>query len=453
MLRTFLTAISPVLGFLAISLPLISSPVSAQILVGPSSTGAPFQEIQPAIDAANPGQTIFVSAGTYEGFQLTKPMHIIGAGATQVIVEKTAVDHCPLGWTTIEVTGLPANTNTVIAGMTLRGPVPGAVFATCYCARMHHNLGTIVLHDIRVASPLPPLDIHVSDFVFISNSLLAAVYPAGTTVSGLWQQGSGLRVIESNVWVADSEIFGLGATALHEPVIGFAGARVINGNLFLARTSVTGGDGGYAPFGNCGGQSGYPGGPGVLVAGASFLRVVGDGNDSITAGSGGLIGACDGAGASAILVTGPGLVYRSDAVVMEPSLTGGVAEPETTLLSNGVDLLSTQTLPSLSLSVSGNQLTLKFSGEPSYNVTLFAALATSSPLALPGVDGAGALDPNTVLFQLNTFLSAGGSRDLTLSLPTSSALSGISIYFQWLQQEPGGTRKALSNPATIVLGS
>lgn len=430
-----------------------SSVATSQTLVGPAGSGAAFNEIQPAIDAASAGDTIYVSPGTYLPFQLSKPLRLIGAGPESVLVEDPSLSTCWMGFSAAEITDLPANSQTIVAGMSMRGPAPASVFQSCYCLRADGNQGVLVLHNLEIETPQAAVDLYQNEFVVVSNSVFAAEYPAGVAVTGLWQQGAGMRVLDSNAWITDSELRGLGQTGLDEPIFGFPGLHVINSNAYVARSSIHGGDGGVAAVGACAGHSGYPGAPGIIVAGGSFLQLAGDTADRVVAGEGADYGICSGAGAPAVLVNGAGFVIRSGGVAMVPSETQGIMEAEVHTPNGGTELTAQQPLPTLSQSVTNNYLTLKFRGEANWNVMLFASLGASTPIQFSDVQGAGALDPTQVLFLLPTVLDANGALDVVFPLPTSSALNGLSVYFQFLQKEPGADTKALSNLAATVLGS
>lgn len=435
----------------ALASALLGAPAAAaELFVGPAGSGQAFSDIQAAIDAASPGDTVYVLAGTYGRFELDKPLRLIGAGSTQVLVDESDASLCSEGWMSARVSGIPAGTEALVAGMSFQAPPPPSLFSSCFTVRVAQNDGVVVMHDVVTTSPLAALDVHDSEFVLISSSTLRAVYPPGTLLPGNWSQGTGLRVTDSNVWVGDSVLEGLGATPAQEQVFGHPGLKVINANVFIAGTDVVGGDGGLAPFGTCSGQSGYAGAPGALVAGSSYLRIAGGPTDTIRAGAGGQLGACSGEGASAIHVSGPGLVYRPANVTLEPSFTAGVQLPATEISAAGSEVLSSQVLPSLAVAVPGSFLEVKLGGVANWNATLFAALAPSAPLAFPGVDGSGALDPTSLLFQLPTTLDTQGERTVTIPLPNLVALQGVSVYFQWLQKEPGTDQRALSNPTTVV---
>src|SRR6185295_17472309 len=72
----------------------------------------PFLAIQPAVDAALPGETLLVGAGTYAGFSLSaKSLTVLGEGAGQ----------CPIdGMVTIE--NLAVSGTALLAGFRVQAP-------------------------------------------------------------------------------------------------------------------------------------------------------------------------------------------------------------------------------------------------------------------------------------------------------------------------------------------
>ncbi|MCJ7443078.1 MAG: hypothetical protein MUO26_00855 [Methanotrichaceae archaeon] len=84
--------------------------------------GRKYSNIQAAVDAANPGSTITVAAGTYlENIHIDKPLTIKGAGA-----DKTIVDGNRFG-SVFTIGKNNANIDVILSGMTIKGGVGSSI--------------------------------------------------------------------------------------------------------------------------------------------------------------------------------------------------------------------------------------------------------------------------------------------------------------------------------------
>lgn len=64
------------------------------VCVNPGGTGGCYATIQAAVNAASPGATVSVAAGTYaEDVQIQKPLRLQGAGAATTTIDATGLDH------------------------------------------------------------------------------------------------------------------------------------------------------------------------------------------------------------------------------------------------------------------------------------------------------------------------------------------------------------------------
>jgi hypothetical protein len=61
---------------------------AATLSVGPAGSGYPYTDIQEAIDAASPGDTIEVYPGTYRPVHISKPISVVSTEGSQ----NTAID-------------------------------------------------------------------------------------------------------------------------------------------------------------------------------------------------------------------------------------------------------------------------------------------------------------------------------------------------------------------------
>src|SRR5688572_13526839 len=94
---------------------LLQATASAGVLVvGPPGSGAPFQDVQPAIDAAQPGDTVLVLAGSYGTASITKPLQLVGAGSG--LVTLSGPPTAPV----LHVGSIPAGETVVVSGLDLQ---------------------------------------------------------------------------------------------------------------------------------------------------------------------------------------------------------------------------------------------------------------------------------------------------------------------------------------------
>jgi hypothetical protein len=100
-------------------------PAAATLNVCPS--GCAFSQIAPAIDAANPGDTIRVAAGTYAGdFTIDKSLKLVGSGAGSTIISGGG----PV--VTIGTFGAASEPTVSISGVTITGGVSHSSFLAVF---------------------------------------------------------------------------------------------------------------------------------------------------------------------------------------------------------------------------------------------------------------------------------------------------------------------------------
>ena len=115
-MRARWSLVSLLLGAVILGLGAVSAGQGHTLRVEPGGS------IQAAINAANPGDTIEVPAGTYrENLVITKPVALIGAGAGKTVIESVVEDHPVI---TIE-SGRPIEVR--LAGVTVTGGLGGLV--------------------------------------------------------------------------------------------------------------------------------------------------------------------------------------------------------------------------------------------------------------------------------------------------------------------------------------
>ena len=165
-----------------------AAPVRSQVhTVGPPGSGADFTTIQAAIDAASPGDTVLVSAGSFPGFSLSKPLLVVGAGSGAT----TLTSIYPFG-TAVSVSGVPAGEVAAVSGMAFQ-PAAFAFLGTGL--EVNQNDGTVVLHDLAsLNDDFGQLEVNVTERLVGSRLDL--------TSDGL--PGATLRAYTSRVWFVDS---------------------------------------------------------------------------------------------------------------------------------------------------------------------------------------------------------------------------------------------------------
>lgn len=202
-----------------------------------------FTTIQPAIDAAAPGETILVRHGEYPAFLLAKELTISAVQDADVHVDS------------FSVSGISSGGHAVVRGLKVDQTV--TVF---------NNAGIVVLQELERTYFLgalletPALRILDSEAVVLNGSeLWGGEQPSSSSE----HPGAGLEMTGSTLYVHGSIIRGGNAAAVYPFGEGGPGATLDDAFLYLADSTLRGGQGtlGYGEFPAC--TDGQDGGPGI----------------------------------------------------------------------------------------------------------------------------------------------------------------------------------------------
>ncbi|MEM7305293.1 MAG: hypothetical protein AAF682_01420 [Planctomycetota bacterium] len=417
---------------------LLAAPLAeAGILtVGPSGT---FPDIQPAIDAAMPGDVLLIEPGLYSEFVLNKSLRLYGQpGAT---VQGLSTAAAP-----VTVTGIAADEHAMIAGLSIGPSAVSCLFASCPSAEIVGNAGTIVLQELDAVG------------VRLDQNALVVMTATRSEGFGSAGPGYGVSVATTELWLVGCELEGGGASStFYDTTASGPGLIAEDAAVYVAESTVRGGDGGTI-VGSCfGGPTfvGLSGSPGIEAGGGSFVKVVSGPGQTITGGSGGFTSSgCPGAGAPGVRLTGTAQLLAVDSIAIAGGLDYGSAVPKPPVEVNdaAASVQTALTYPLLSAPTStspGATVALNASGNPGASLVLFAALSPSSLLLIPGVDGATLLDPSQAVAFGAVPLSVMGSASFPLALPAVPTLVGLLAVFQGV--ELGGPQTALTNPAFVTI--
>jgi hypothetical protein len=241
------------------------------LVVAPSN--APFNTIQAAVDAANPGDTVLVRAGVYDGFTVDGQSVSVVANLPQVVSLTTPT----------YVSNLSSAQRVVVSGFSFAAAYQGGL-------RVDNCAGSVRLEALSALPPTTP-DTLLHAVVVESSSDVAVFRCALTggtpSLSSIGTPGVGLNVLDSRVAVYDSQLTGgngtwawyLGSATIIPAQAGGAGCLVEGAStLFASGSSFAGGTGGSGASGNCfsflGGSPGAPGGAGLSVVAPASVSLL-----------------------------------------------------------------------------------------------------------------------------------------------------------------------------------
>ncbi|MCA8969207.1 MAG: hypothetical protein KDC95_05465 [Planctomycetes bacterium] len=349
--------------------------------------GGAFTRIQPALDAAQPSDTITVKAGTYEReIYVRKGVHLVGEPGVQLTIEG-------LDTPRIFVLSVPAGQSATVRAI---GAVPILAGVT---VEVGFNVGHVHLEDLTIRSGIYQLQTTLSSIEQCSN----------VTLSHCDVVAGGLGIDASTVAMTGCTIRG------SRPKSGYAQAplQLVNGSRV------------WFAEGQCTALQAIFGAPAVDVIG-STLFVAGDGTTSLTP-----LGAL-----SAVQTTGAASSVVVDSHVTLPSNA-----------HSGTGRFRIATVPSMLVSYStvSSLDTRLFAPGANIVVTLFSLPAASPVLA----GGLGDVYVSSTHFVLDIGpLLTGGVRRSSTTIP-SGLLRGVPVVVQGLAVYPNEVLLTAPAPTTI----
>jgi hypothetical protein len=437
-----LRALPAVLALLATVAPTARA---ADLWVGP---GHPYAQIQPAIDAAAPGDRIFVSAGTFANFTLTKALEIRGLGADKTFVR----DFLPAGYT--RVTGIPLGATATLAGMAFDFVEP-AITTTHPLVDLADNQGTVVLQSLRINQQWLAYHIGPGLRVWYTGRVVAqdcAIRGSrGTQFGGV---GDPAIVAHDSKLVLSDCVLRASDFQGGEFANGGPGAPALDAtfsNLVLARIDARGGTGGADPQT----LAAYPGGPAVAL-GSGTLHAAGGPQNLLKGGAAPLFSSVPGSAGVALSNGASGAFAVDVHIEGGADSTGGVLGPQVSLSSGATSHTYAFEQPTLAAGTEfaalGTNATLQHAGTPG---ALVVPLLSGGLGPMTGgiwgndVHGFVQIDLASMVLLPAKALDTGGLATTTLAVPPSLALAGSHAWFQCAELSVEGVW--ISNPARIAI--
>lgn len=433
---------------------LLSSPLLAQLTVGPPGSGATYPEITAALAVAQPGDTIVVAPGVYAPFELTSGVSVIGAGGDvcQVAIPAGSANGA------VTIAGVPAGQTARVVGIGVDWSTSSdaARLSVTQCA------GRVEVVDFVSLGVLYPTPSYVSHAV-VEITDCTAVLLDGCRVNGnpasssaYWNGGSdAVDVTASAVWIRGCTLRG----AYGAENVGASALLVKNGSQVLVAGSVMEGGGGGAHIGFyswdiysfSGGDAVHVYDGELVIAGGPGNRVEGGMGFDLSQPYGMSYGGC-----AVRLFNASTLRYAADALLFEglagdgsPGIGPAVVTygaPATTVVAEALRRPTLAVEPALAHP--GDVVAVRTSGEPSALHVTFAAFDGVVPIAVPGAQHVH-LDLAAMALLAIQPLDPAGEALLPVSLPASPVLVGVHLILQAIDLDLSTIR--LSNPALFAI--
>lgn len=258
--------------------------------------GFDFTDIQPAVDAAGPGDIVLVRDGTYGGFTID------GKGISVVAEQGASVFFSA----PVTVQACPADEDVLLRGLDVAGGAAGALFgATTHAVTFHLNEGDVWVEDCTLAATA------------------ATPFSPAQDVGGADIFSSVVSFQRCTLWGQEGLTFVSGFSATSLP--GDTALRVDGGSASLDGCTLIGGAGGDGVFNAFDESDGAAGGSALLIDdGYVFLRgctvVGGVGGDGAPGACGSFpFGSAGGDGGTGLETTGVSQTIQS----VDTAIAGG----------------------------------------------------------------------------------------------------------------------------------
>lgn len=422
---------------------------AADLMVGPVGSGAPYTDIQAAVEDAVPGDRVRVLPGVYGGgIVIDKAIELWGPGAALTSIAGKALGIPYSFGPPLTIRDLGPDERVRVVGIGLRQDFASSGYS--YMIGVLDCEGPVELIDVTFdtfAQSLPPtqpqggvlpggLVIERSQRVVCTQVGWPSVVVDGGNLSSPTQGFHGAVVRESAVWFDRARLVGRGGGQ------GGHGLLAIDADVTVSSSYLQGGTG----TGPASGVAGV-GGAGLRATLGSTVRVIGGQGNAVRGAK-----ASDmafppffqtlSAAGTGIAADGTSFVTAAaDAVVEGGAGEGqfGPASP-TDVQAPGVLLSLGHRLPSLTfdppVGPPGSVPVRKIEGEPGSFQVQALSVGTIPPLLLAGIGGAALLDPSATFF-LNTWLLDGsGVSSGPSPVPPVPSLAGLVLAEQLLQVTP-----------------